>query len=163
MLKDNKGGLQIRGESGFGKEGKEGGLTMKRERITGKWQRQKRARMRFSAELLFSLLRKAKAILWWRVLSCFVRLLWCAPQRANLPRVTSKRLLMQLRKSFSQYLISSWKLHLGSTVRIQGGLMVRHFCFNLASVSTMASAQQPWVSGIVTILLLFSVRKNKFA
>lgn len=157
MLKDNKGGLQIRGESGFGKEGKEGGLTMKRERITGKWQRQKRARMRFSAE------RKAKAILWWRVLSCFVRLLWCAPQRANLPRVTSKQLLMQLRKSFSQYLISSWKLHLGSTERIQGGLTVRYFCFNLASVSTTASAQQPWVSGIVTILLLFSVRKNKFA
>lgn len=33
---DNKGGLQIRGESGFGKEGKEGCLTMKKERITGK-------------------------------------------------------------------------------------------------------------------------------
>lgn len=31
MSEDNKGGLQIRGESGFGKDGKEGCLTMKRE------------------------------------------------------------------------------------------------------------------------------------
>lgn len=99
MSEDNKGGLQIRGESGFGKEGKEGlsdnGKGENHREVTETEARENEIQRRAP----FQPVVKSKAILWWGVLSCFVRLLRCVPQQANLPRVTSKRLPMQMQES----------------------------------------------------------------
>lgn len=99
MSEDNKGVLQIRGESGFGKGGKEGlsdngeGANHREVTETEALQNEIQRRAPFQPVV------KSKAILWWGVSSCFVRLPRCVPQRANLPRVTSKRLPMQMQKS----------------------------------------------------------------